>query len=56
MLMEADFNFLNKMIYRVQMMNNAYKYGSILEEIYSKKGKTAGNRTLANILSYDIVR
>lgn len=55
LLMEADFNFSNKMIYDVRMMDNARKYGFMPEEIYSKKGKTADDGSLAKVLFYDIV-
>ena len=55
LLMEADFNFSNKMIYGVRMMNNVKKVGWIPEEIYSEKGKTADNGSLAKVLFYDIV-
>ena len=54
--MEADFNFSNKMIYGVRMMNNVRKFGWMPEEIYSEKGKTADDGSLAKVLFYDIVR
>ena len=53
--MEADFNFSNKLIYGVRMMDNVRKYGFMPEEIYSKKGKTADDGSLAKVLFYDIV-
>ena len=56
LLMEADFNFSNKMIYGVRMMNNVRKHGWMPEEIYSEKGKTADDGSLAKVLFYDIVR
>jgi hypothetical protein len=56
LLMEADFNFSNKMIYGVRMMNNVRKFGWMPEEIYSEKGKTADDGSLAKVLFYDIVR
>ena len=56
LLMEAGFNFSNKMIYGVQMMNNVRKFGWMPEEIYSEKGKTADDGSLAKVLFYDIVR
>ena len=54
LLMEADFNFSNKMISRV-CMDNVHQHGWMPNEIYSKKGKTADNGTLAKVLFYDIV-
>ena len=56
LLMEADFNFSNKLIYGVRMMNNVRKHDWMPEEIYSEKGKTADDGTLAKVLFYDIVR
>ena len=37
-------------------MNNVRKFGWMPEEIYSKKGKTADDGSLAKVLFYDIVR
>jgi hypothetical protein len=50
LLTEANFNLSNKMIYGVQMMDNVRKYGWMPEEIYSKKGKTADDGSLAKVL------
>ena len=56
LLMEADFNFANKLIYGVRMMDNVRRYGFMPEEIYSEKGKTADDGSLAKVLFYDISR
>ena len=56
LLMEADFNFSNKLVYGVRMVDNVRKHGYMPEEIYSEKGKTADDGTLAKVLFYDIVR
>ena len=56
LLMEADFNFSNKMDYGVRMMNNAHKHNLVPEEIYSKKGRTADAGSLAKVLIYNSVR
>ena len=56
LLMEADFNFSNKLVYGVRMMNNVRQYGYMPEEIYSEKGRTADDGSLAKVLFYDIVR
>ena len=56
LLMEADFNFSNKIIYGVRMMDNARKYGLMPEEIYSEKNKVADNNILAKVLFLDIAR
>ena len=53
--MEADFNFPNKMICGVQMVNNVRNFGWMPEEIYSEKGKTADDGSLAKVLFYGIV-
>jgi hypothetical protein len=50
LLTEANFNLSNKMIYGVQMMDNVRKHGWMPEEIYSKKGKTADDGSLAKVL------
>lgn len=56
LLMEADFNFANKYVYGVNMLNNARKYGFMAEEIFSEKNRMADDGTLAKVLFYDIVR
>ena len=37
LLMEADFNFSNKILYGVRMMDNARRFGLMPEDIYSEK-------------------
>ena len=54
LLMEANFNFSNKIIYGVRMMDNARKYSLMPEEIYSEKNKMADNGTLAKVFFFDI--
>lgn len=44
LLMEADFNAMNKEVYGVQMLDNAHKYKLISEEIFSKQNHTAKKR------------
>ena len=55
LLTEADFKFSNKLIYGVRMMNNVWKHNWMPERMYSKKGKTADDGTLAKVRFYDIV-
>ena len=50
MLIEADLNHLNKEIFAFRMLENARKYGFIPEEVYSKRGKTADDGTLAKVI------
>ena len=38
------------------MMDNVRRYGFMPEEIYSEKGKTADDGSLAKVLFYDISR
>ena len=56
LLMEADFNFSNKMVYGVRMLENVRRHGFMPEEIYSEKGRMADDGSLAKVLFYDIVR
>jgi hypothetical protein len=56
LLMEADFNSTNKMIYGQRMLHTAHRYKLIPEEIYSEQNCLADNGTLAKVLFYDIVR
>ncbi len=56
LLMEADFNASNKIIYRVRMMRNACNHQLMPEEVFSKKNRIADNGTLTKMLSYDVTR
>ncbi len=56
LLMEADFNAINKEVFGVWMLDNARKYKLIPEEIFSKQNRTADNGGLAKMLFYDIAR
>ena len=48
--MEVNFNGTNKEIFGTQIMYNVQKHGLMSEEIFSDKGKTADNGTLAKRL------
>jgi hypothetical protein len=54
LLMEADFNAMNKEVYGVRMLEEARKY-KLPEEIFSEKNRTADDGGLAKTLFYDIV-
>ncbi len=41
LLMEADFNAMNKEVYGIRMLDNARQYKLIPEEIFSKQNRTA---------------
>ncbi len=56
LLMEADFNATNKVIYGIRMLHNMRKYRLMPEEVYSERNRLADDGTLSKILFYDIVR
>jgi hypothetical protein len=56
LLIEADFNSTNKIIYGNRMLHMARKYKLIPEEIYSKRNRLANDGTLVKILFYYIVQ
>ena len=56
LLVEADFNFSNKIVYGVRMLDNARKHGYAPEEIYSEKNKMVDDGTLAKVLCFCIAR
>ncbi len=53
--MEVDFNFGNKYIYGLKMLETAREYNLIPEEISSEKGRMADDGTLSRVLFFDIV-
>ena len=55
-MMEEEFNFANKTIYGVRILDNVRKYNLMPEEIFSEQNRMADNGTLAKVLFYDIVR
>ncbi|KAK1748959.1 hypothetical protein QTG54_000898 [Skeletonema marinoi] len=56
LLLEADFNQHNKLIFQHRMLALARENGLIPEEIFSEKGKTAEDAILQQVLMYDIAR
>ena len=54
LLMEADFNFHNKLIFGKIMLDLARENGMIPEEVYSDNGRTAEDAILQQVLAYDI--
>ena len=56
LLMEADFNCHNRLIFGNGMMKLAREHGLVPEEIYSEKGKTPEDAILQQVLVYDIAR
>ncbi len=55
LLMEADFNAMNKEVCGVRMLKEARKYKLIPEEIFSEKNRTANVGGFAKTLFYNIV-
>ena len=56
LLMEADFNYHNKLIFGKRMLDLARQHDLVPEEIYSEKGKTSEDAILHQVLAYDIAR
>jgi hypothetical protein len=56
LLMEADFNAANKIVFGQRMLNNARKFDLIPDEIYSERNRLAEDGTLTKVIFYDIVR
>ena len=56
LLMEADFNFDNSLIFGDCMMKLARENGLAPEKIYSEMGKTAEDAILHQVLLFDIAR
>jgi hypothetical protein len=54
LLMEADFNAMNKEVYGVRMLDNARRYNLFPKEIFSEQNRTADDGGLAKTLFYDI--
>jgi hypothetical protein len=56
LLMEADFNATNKVIYGIRMLHNMRKFKLMPEEIFSKRNRLADDGTLSKGLFYKIVQ
>jgi hypothetical protein len=56
LLMEADFNASNKIVYGVRMMKNIRDHHLMSEEIFSKKNRMADNGTQTKTLFYNVMR
>eukprot|EP00804_Cyclotella_cryptica_P024800 CCRYP_001751-RA/>CCRYP_001751-RA protein AED:0.66 eAED:0.66 QI:0/-1/0/1/-1/0/1/0/248 len=56
LLMEADFNAANKIIFGQRMLNNARKNDLMPDEIFSERQRMAEDGILAKVLFYDISR
>ena len=56
LLMEADFNAANKIIYGERMLGNVRKYNLMPDEIFSERNGMADDGALTKVLFYDIAR
>ncbi len=56
LLMEADFNAINKIIYGHWMLQTVREHKCMPDEICSEKNRTADDGTMTKVLFYDIVR
>ncbi len=55
LLMEADFNAANTIVFGQRMLDHAKNHNLIPEEIYSKRNRLAEDGTLTKVIFYDIV-
>ncbi len=56
LLMEADINATNKIIYGNRILANAWEHSLMPEEIFSKRHRMADDRTLCKTLFCDLAR
>jgi hypothetical protein len=56
LLMEGDFNAINKMVYGVRMLNNSRDHNLMPKEIFSKRNGMADDGMLCKTLFYDITQ
>ncbi len=54
--MEVDFNTSHKIMFSNRMMNHVRRFNLMPAEIFSEKGQTAVDGTLAKVLFYDLSR
>jgi hypothetical protein len=54
--MEADFNWLNKLVFAKRMMDQAYDAGHIPLEQYARRGTQAAHGVLCKVLFCDYIR
>ena len=56
LLLEADSNCAYKIIFGYRTMENARHHKLVPTEIYSERGQTADDDTLAKTLALDVIR
>jgi hypothetical protein len=55
-LLEADFNWLNKLIFAKRMMDQAYDNGMVPVEQFARRGTQASSGVLCKVLFCDMIR
>jgi uncharacterized protein (UPF0332 family) len=55
LLMEADFNAANKLVFGIEMLQKARQHRLMSEEVFSERNKMADDGTLTKVLTYDII-
>jgi len=55
LLMEADFNRVNKTVYGIQMLKQARRNNLMPEEVFSERNKMADDGTLTKVITFDII-
>jgi hypothetical protein len=55
LLMEVDFNGANKIVYGIQMLEQARTHNLMPEEVLSKRNKMADDGILTKVLTYNII-
>ncbi len=56
LLMQADFNGANKMVYGTRMLEQARNNNLMPKEVFSKHNKMANDGTLMKVLTCDVIR
>ena len=56
LLMEADFNGVNKTVYGIRMLKQARRNNLMPKEVFSEHNKMADDGTLTKVITYDIIR
>jgi hypothetical protein len=55
-LMEADFNWLNRLVFAKRMMDQAYDKGLIPSEQFARRGTQAAHGVICKVLFCDMIR
>jgi hypothetical protein len=55
LVMEADFNGVNKTVYGIRMLKQARRNNLMPKEVFSERNKMADDGTLTKVITYDII-